>query len=44
MRKLPTNWFRCKISIVYMSVMALRMAITSVVRDVGKEEFPSLGD
>lgn len=41
---LPTYLFRCKISMVYISVMALGMAIASVVRDVVKEEFPSLGD
>lgn len=29
---------------VYISVMALGMAIASVVRDVVKEEFPSLDD
>lgn len=41
LRELPTKLSRCKISIVYINVMALEVAITSVVRDVVNEEFPS---
>lgn len=43
-RKLPAKLSRGKISIVRISLLALRMDITRVARDVLKEKFTDLGD
>lgn len=43
-RELPTKFSKGKISIVYINVMAPEVAITSVVRDIVSEEFPSSDD
>lgn len=43
-RELPTELSRDKISIVSINVMALEVPITSVVRNIINEEFPSFDD
>lgn len=43
-RELPTKFSKGKISIVYINVMAPEVVITSVVRDIVSEEFPSSDD